>query len=84
MSTHNVRVSADEMKEPWFVAKGVAEVMGYKNTHKAIIDHCKGANETLVPSAGGLQMTKIIGRDDIIRLVMKSKLPFTENHLPKM
>jgi anti-repressor protein len=75
---HNVRVIVDEKGKPWFVAKDVAEVLGYKNTRKAIIDHCKGSNEMLLPSSGGAQMTKLIGRDDIIRLVMKSKLPAAE------
>jgi prophage antirepressor-like protein len=28
-------------RDPWFVAKDVAEVMGYKNTADAISKHCK-------------------------------------------
>lgn len=64
--------------EPWFVAKDVAEILGYKNTSKAISDHCKGGNETLLPSAGGMQTVKIIPERDIYRLVMKSKLPSAE------
>jgi prophage antirepressor-like protein len=39
-------------EKPWFVAKDVAEILGYQNTNKAILDHCKHAkslkgNETL-------------------------------------
>lgn len=37
--------------EPWFVAKDVAEVLGYENTAEAIRDHCK--NVVLV---GGSEM----------------------------
>jgi anti-repressor protein len=72
---HNIRVVIDEKNKPWFVAKDVADVLGYTNTTQAIIKHCKGSIEMRLPSAGGLQMSKLIGRDDIIRLVMKSKLP---------
>lgn len=27
--------------EPWFVAKDIAEALGYSNPRKAINDHCK-------------------------------------------
>lgn len=64
--------------EPWFVAKDVACVLGYANTRKAIIDHCKGGNETLLPSAGGKQTVKIIPERDVYRLIMRSKLPAAE------
>lgn len=68
----------DEQGKEWFVAKDVAEVLGYTNHRKAISDHCKGGNETLLPSAGGLQMTKIINEADVLRLILKSKLPAAE------
>lgn len=65
----------DEKGKPWFVAKDVAEMLGYTNTLQAIRKHCKGVGDLPTPSAGGLQMTKMINRDDIIRLCMRSKLP---------
>ena len=39
----------------WFVAKDVAENLGYSDTAKAVRTHCKGVNSTLVPSNGGTQ-----------------------------
>lgn len=45
--------------EPWFVAKDVADVLGYANPQKAIREHCKGVNETVIPSAGGPQMMNL-------------------------
>lgn len=68
----------DEHGKEWFVAKDVAEVLGYTNPHKAIRDHCKGVNESFIPSTGGVQATKIIPRADVLRLIMKSKLPAAE------
>ena len=39
--------------EPWFVGKDVAEILGYTNSRKAIIDHVdeedKGGNKMLHP-----------------------------------
>lgn len=36
-----------------FVATDIARILGYKNPQKAIRDHCKGVNETFIPSNGG-------------------------------
>lgn len=44
--------------EPWFVAVDVASLLGYSNPHKAMRDHCKGVNESFIPSAGGEQSFK--------------------------
>lgn len=60
---------------PYVVAKDVALALGYKNPQKAIRDHCKGVNETLLPTKGGSQIIKIIPEGDIYRLIIKSKLP---------
>jgi prophage antirepressor-like protein len=77
-STHNVRVLVDENNEPWFVANEVAKILGYKHPAKAVRTHCKGGGESPLPSAGGVQMTKIIKEHDVYRLVFKSKLPSAE------
>lgn len=37
-----VRVIQDENGEPWFVAKDVAEALGYARPDQAVNDHCKG------------------------------------------
>lgn len=64
--------------EPWFVAKDVAEALGYKNPHDAIRSHCKGVSDIRTPSAGGIQRVKIIPERDVYRLIMRSKLPAAE------
>lgn len=64
--------------EPWFVAKGICLALGYENPRKAVADHCKGGNESLLPSAGGNQMMTIIPERDVYRLVMRSRLPSAE------
>lgn len=71
---HQVRTVVKD-SEPWFVAKDVAEVLGYSNPQKAIRDHCKGVNETVTPSAGGPQTVNIIPEMDVYRLIIRSKLP---------
>lgn len=75
---HSVRtIQKDD--EIWFVAKDVAEILGYTNPQKAVRDHCKsvvsvGVNEsfTLDPQ------TSIIPERDLYRMVMRSKLPSAE------
>ena len=62
----------------WFVAKDVAECLGYRNLRQAILDYCKGSREMRLPTAGGLQLIKIIPESDVYRLVMRSKLPAAE------
>lgn len=68
--------------EPWFVAREVAELLGYKDTDKAIRTHCKAAKLFNPAEMAGLTsspygMTCIPERD-IYRLVLKSKLPAAE------
>lgn len=73
-----VRVVVGEDGEPWFVAADVARLLGYANPHEAVRTHCKGVSETLTPSGGGFQTTKIIPERDVYRLIMRSKLPAAE------
>lgn len=66
--------------EPWFVAKDVAEVLGYANSRKAVADHCKapsavGGNDSLPPID---PQTTVIPERDVYRLIMRSKLPAAE------
>lgn len=37
----NLEIYVDEKGKVWFPATEVAEMLGYKNPHKAILDHCK-------------------------------------------
>src|SRR5690606_22624122 len=73
-----IRTLINDNGEPWFVAKEVATALGYKNPNEAIRDHCKGVSETLTPSKGGNQNTKIIPESDLYRLILRSKLPQAE------
>lgn len=74
-----VRTIADEKGKTWFVAKDVAEILGYSNSRKAVKDHCKhgrsiGSNESLPLDP----QTILIPEGDVFRLVIKSKLPAAE------
>lgn len=62
----------------FFIAKDVAEVLGYKDTAYAIITHCKGVGEIQTPTSGGVQKMKIIPESDIYRLIIRSRLPEAE------
>lgn len=64
--------------EPWFVARDIADVLGYTEPHKAIARHCKGGMDHPVPTDGGLQIHKVIPERDLYRLIMRSKLPAAE------
>ena len=66
--------------EPWFVAKDIADVLGYANSRKAVADHCKasrpaGRNDSLPPLD---PQTTLIPERDVYRLIMRSKLPTAE------
>ena len=67
-----------ENGEPWFVAKDVAEILGYKNGSRDIRRHCKGSTETVLPSPSGIQKTIIIPEPDLYRLIIKSTKPEAE------
>lgn len=64
--------------EPWFVAKDVAEALGYAKPRNAIAEHCKGASIQGVLTAGGTQNMTVIPERDLYRLVMRSRLPSAE------
>jgi len=68
-------------QEPWFVAKDVADLLGYSNSRKAIADHCKSAisgGVTIRDAIGRKQNATIIPERDVYRLIMRSKLPEAE------
>ena len=70
-----IRVITDKLGNPWFVARDVADALGYSKPENAVARHCKTATTT--PKQGGGFMT-IIPERDLYRLVMKSKLPAAE------
>ena len=65
--------------EPGFVGKDVAERLGYADTSDAIKRHCKGSVIRLpLPTAGGMQQTRILTEPDVLRLIVSSTLPEAE------
>ncbi|ROR39070.1 BRO family protein [Caminibacter pacificus] len=72
-----VRVLKDEAGEPWFVAKDVATILGYKRPADAIrqlVDkEDKGVGK--IPTPGGMQEMTIINESGFYALVFNSKLP---------
>ena len=64
--------------KPYFPATACARKLGYVNPQKAIRDHCKGVNEMVTPTKGGMQTTRFIPEGDLYRLIVHSKLPAAE------
>lgn len=64
--------------KPYFVAKEIAEILGYSNTRDAIKRHCKGVVKHDILTEGGQQEMSIIPEGDLYRLIIKSKLPKAE------
>lgn len=74
--SHNVRtILIDD--EPWFVAKDVAEALGYTNSSKATSDHCRGITKRypILDALGRTQEVRIIREPDLYRLIVGSTLP---------
>ena len=69
-----------EVGEPGFVAKDVAEVLGYAQTDKAIRDHCKAKQvvKNSRPNQPDNPNVSIIPERDVYRLIMRSRLPEAE------
>lgn len=74
-----IRTATDEASgKVLFCGKDVAEALGYKETAKAIREHCKGVSEMDTPTKGGIQKMKFISEGDLYRLITHSKLPSAE------
>lgn len=63
--------------EPFFVGKDVAEVLGYSNSRKAILDHVDGEDKgvTKCDTLGGVQELTVINESGLYSLILSSKLP---------
>ena len=63
--------------EPYFVGKDVAEILGYANSRKAIIDHVDDEDKgvTKCDTLGGVQELTIINESGLYSLILSSKLP---------
>lgn len=61
---------------PHFVGKDVAERLGYSNAADAISKHCKGvAKRYPLSTEGGTQEVRVLSEPDVLRLIVRSKLP---------
>lgn len=70
---HTLRTVFRE-NEYWFVAKDVADALGYVEPSKAINKFCKGvAQHYPLQTKGGIQEMRIINKPDLYRLVLKSE-----------
>lgn len=65
-------------KETWFVGKDVAEILGYTNNRKAIIDHVDNDDKTdgvtIRDSIGRKQRPTLINESGLYSLILSSKL----------
>ena len=73
----DVRI-VDQNGNPWFVAKDVATILGYKETRRAISMHCKKGSKMDLQTERGVREVNIIPESDVYRLIMRSKLPAAE------
>ncbi|MCL2866827.1 MAG: phage antirepressor KilAC domain-containing protein [Clostridia bacterium] len=67
--------------KPYFPATECALVLGYKNPHKAIADHCRYLTKREVPHPQNREKQisrNFIPEGDLYRLIIRSKLPVAE------
>ena len=74
---HQVRTVTRDGK-PYFVAKDVAECLGYPRPRDAVRYHCKASEITSLHTPGGEQKLTIIPESDVFRLINGSTLPAAE------
>ncbi|WP_295450908.1 BRO family protein [uncultured Thiodictyon sp.] len=79
--SHQVRVLTDDHGEPLFVAKDVAEALGYKDPTTAIKSHCRGVQELhpIQDALGRPQDVRVIREPDLYRLIFGSTLPSAQD-----
>lgn len=58
-----------------FCGLDAARALGYKNSRKALADHCRGVTKRDTLTAGGMQSLSFITEGDLCRLAAKSELP---------
>jgi prophage antirepressor-like protein len=66
--------------QPHFVAKDVADRLGYANARQALITHCRGVQKlyAIQDPLGRVQHVRIIDETDVFRLIAGSHLPAAE------
>lgn len=70
----------EENGQIWFCGADVANALEYKNSRKAIADHCKegGVRKRATPTTSGIQSITFINEPNLYRLIIHSKLPSAE------
>lgn len=63
--------------KPFFVGKDVADILGYSNTRKALIDHVDEEDKgvTKCDTLGGVQELMTINESGLYSLILSSKMP---------
>lgn len=64
----------EENGKPLFCGSDIARALGYTNSRKALIDHCKGVTKRDTLTKGGMQSLSYIPEGDVYRLITHSKL----------
>ncbi len=64
--------------DPWFVAKDVCTILGYKEPHKAVTRHCKGGMKRPVLTTKGYHDLWTIPEADLFRLAFRSEMEAAE------
>jgi len=59
-SGHEIMGIKDEDGNPWFIAKDVADILGYTNPSKAVNTHCKGVKTCPTKMGGQVRHIQII------------------------
>lgn len=79
--SHEVRVFERDGK-PWFVAKDVADILGYSDAADAVKRHCKHFELLRTGDLPGLNLNNrgafMIPQGDVFRLTVRSTLPTAE------
>ena len=71
-----LEIYVDSEGREWFPAAELAQMLGYKNPRKAILDHCSVRGGTFCDSLtnGRKQSKKYINEGNLYRLIAKSKI----------
>jgi prophage antirepressor-like protein len=72
-----VRVIRGDEGQPWFCAIDVCAILKHSNHHRAVKMHCmaKGVTKRTTLTNGGIQELTYISESNLIRLIVRSKLP---------
>ncbi len=64
-----------ENDQVWFVGRDVASALGYKDTRKAVNQHCLSSMYLEIQTSNGVKKARVISEADLYRLIVRSSLP---------